>query len=127
MLEVELPTPESFLKIKETLTRIGIASRKSKILYQSCHLLHKRGRYYITHFKELFALDGKSSTITPEDIARRNFIAVLLESWNMLDIIGPRPAIDKSVLGVTKIISHNEKNEWRLETKYSLGRPKRLF
>ena len=121
-VEVFLKTPDDFLKIKETLTRIGIASRKDKTLYQSCHILHKRGRYAILHFKELFKLDGKDSDITEEDITRRNSIAKLLDEWDLLEVDG---VDDIEVdLRQIKIVPFKEKRSWRLETKYSIGRKK---
>ena len=119
MLEVSLKEPDDFLKVRETLSRIGVASRKERKLYQSCHILHKQGRYYIVHFKELFALDGKKSTITENDIARRNTIAGLLKDWGLVDIIGnAEPAAPLSQI---KVLSFREKNEWTLETKYNIG------
>ena len=126
MLEVILPTPDAFLKIKETLTRIGIASKKSKTLYQSCLLLHKRGRYFIVHFKELFALDGRDSSITQSDIDRRNYIAYLLQDWGLLKLAKPDLEISKAALSTIKIISFKEKNDWELVEKYQLGK-KRHF
>lgn len=125
MLEVILPTPDSFLKIKETLTRIGIASKKTQTLYQSCFLLHKRGKYYITQFKELFALDGKDSSITQEDIDRRNYIAQLLEDWGLLTVAKPIEDLNKSVLSTIKIIPFKDKKSWNLQQKYQLGVKKR--
>ena len=122
MLEVGLKEPDDFLKVRETLSRIGVASRKERKLYQSCHILHKQGRYYIVHFKELFALDGKKSTITENDIARRNTIAGLLKDWGLVDIIGnAEPAAPLSQI---KVLSFREKNEWTLETKYNIGKKK---
>ena len=122
MLEVSLKEPDDFLKVRETLSRIGVASRKERKLYQSCHILHKQGRYYIVHFKELFALDGKKSTITENDIARRNTIAGLLKDWGLVDIIGnAEPAAPLSQI---KVLSFREKNEWTLETKYNIGKKK---
>lgn len=121
MLEVVLPTPDSFLKVKETLTRIGIASRKENKLTQSVHLLHKRGLYYLVHFLELFALDGKDSTITQTDIDRRNCIAHLLEEWGLLKLANPELDYDKSVLSTIKILSYDEKKNWVLTSKYTIG------
>ena len=122
MLEVGLKEPDDFLKVRETLSRIGVASRKERKLYQSCHILHKQGRYYIVHFKELFALDVKKSTITENDIARRNTIAGLLKDWGLVDIIGnAEPAAPLSQI---KVLSFREKNEWTLETKYNIGKKK---
>lgn len=125
MLEVSLNEPDDFLKIKETLTRIGVASQKDvNTLYQSCHILHKQGRYFITHFKELFSLDGKPSTLTSNDIARRNTIASLLSDWGLLDIVNPTQASDQASLKEIKIISHRDKIEWNLESKYTIGNSK---
>lgn len=121
-IEVFLKNPDDFLKIKETLTRIGIASRKEKTLYQSCHILHKRGRYAILHFKELFQLDGKSADITDEDIARRDSIAKLLDEWGLLEVDGVDD-IDVDLKQI-KIVPFKEKNNWKLESKYSIGRKK---
>lgn len=121
MLEVSLPEPDDFLKIKETLTRIGIASKKSKTLYQSCHILHKQGHYYIVHFKELFALDGKPASITLEDIDRRNRIALLLRDWGLLDIISPISEKQTASLAQIKIVSYAEKPQWALLNKYTIG------
>ena len=123
MLEVNLNEPDDFLKVRETLSRIGVASRKNKTLYQSCHILHKQGKYYIVHFKELFALDGKDTNISENDIARRNTIANLLSDWGLVKV-----PIDSSVESATlsqiKVISFKEKNEWNLETKYNIGKKK---
>ena len=124
-LEVGLTDDEDFLKIKETLTRIGVASRKEKRLYQSCHILHKRGKYYIVHFKELFALDGKNTDFSLDDIARRNTIAGLLEEWGLFNIINKDQFQDpKAPLNQIKILSYKEKPEWILESKYSVGKKK---
>ena len=120
MLEVKLKEPDDFLKVRETLSRIGVASRKERKLYQSCHILHKQGRYYIVHFKELFALDGKETNITENDVARRNSISVLLSDWGLVEIIGE--AEPKAPLSQIKVISFKEKNEWDLETKYNIGK-----
>tara|TARA_B100001057_G_scaffold266059_2_gene266305 strand:- start:2775 stop:3179 length:405 start_codon:yes stop_codon:yes gene_type:complete len=121
--EVALPTPDSFLKIKETLTRIGISSRKEKKLYQSCHILHKKGRYSILHFKELFILDGKHNTLTEEDISRRNTIVNLLEEWELVKIVDPSKTKDPvASLNQIKIISFKEKNDWELTVKYNIGK-----
>jgi len=122
MLEVKLPEPDNFLKIKETLTRIGVASRKDKILYQSCHILHKQGRYFIVHFKELFALDGKESNISVGDIERRNTIAGLLEEWGLLKINNPLKAAQKVSLSQIKVVSFKEKSAWQLVAKYNIGK-----
>ena len=120
MLEVELKEPDDFLKIRETLSRIGVASRKEKVLYQSCHILHKQGKYYIVHFKELFALDGKQTTLSDKDVERRNTIANLLRDWGLVTIIGSAEPL--APLSQIKIISFKEKNEWILETKYNIGK-----
>ena len=118
MLEVSLKEPDDFLKIRETLSRIGVASRKERKLYQSCHILHKQGRYYIVHFKELFALDGKETNLSENDIARRNTIANLLRDWGLVEVIGNSELI--APLSQIKIISFKEKDEWILETKYNI-------
>lgn len=120
MLEVKLEDPEDFLKIRETLSRIGVSSRKEKKLYQSCHILHKQGRYFIVHFKELFALDGKQVNLFLNDIERRNAIAKLLEEWGLLGILGV--AEPMAPLSQIKILSFREKDEWILETKYNIGK-----
>lgn len=121
MLEITLDAPDDFLKVKETLTRIGVASKKENKLYQSVHILHKRGRFFLVHFKELFIIDNKQSSLTHGDIARRNMIAVLLEDWQLLKIIN-RPSIDKNDLSSIKIISYKDKDKWVLVPKYNLGR-----
>ena len=122
-IEVSLPTQDSFLKIKETLTRIGISSRKEKKLYQSCHILHKQGRYSILHFKELFILDGKKDTFADEDKARRNTIVNLLEEWGLVHVIDTDNAQDPiAPLNQIKILSHKEKGNWILEAKYNIGK-----
>ena len=124
MLEVELKEPDDFLKIRETLSRIGVASRKEKILYQSCHILHKQGKYYITHFKELFALDGKDTNLSENDIARRNTIAKLLGDWGLVEIKGnTEPAAPLSQI---KIIAFKEKDAWELCTKYNIGKKREV-
>ena len=120
MLEVGLKEPDDFLKIRETLSRIGVASRKERKLYQSCHILHKQGRYYIVHFKELFALDGKQTNLSDNDVARRNTIATLLRDWGLVTIMGSAEPV--APLSQIKIISFKEKNEWILETKYNIGK-----
>lgn len=122
MLEVTLNEPDDFLKVRETLSRIGVASRKDRTLYQSCHILHKQGRYFIVHFKELFALDGKSTNILENDIGRRNTIANLLKDWGLVNIIGELGEV--APLSQIKVLSYKEKNEWTLETKYSIGKKK---
>lgn len=125
MLEVTLNEPDDFLKIKETLTRIGVASRKDhNTLYQSCHILHKQGRYFIVHFKELFMLDGKPSNFTEDDIGRRNTISTLLSDWGLLTIVDTTQTEVKTSLRQIKIISHRDKREWNLESKYSIGNVK---
>src|SRR6056300_1951807 len=121
MLEVDLIEPDNFLKVRETLTRIGIASRKEKKLFQSCHILHKQGKYFIVHFKELFALDGKESDISMSDIERRNVIAELLQDWDLLKIIDKSKAEPKASLSQIKVVSYKEKNEWDLVPKYNIG------
>ena len=120
MLEIQLKEPDDFLKVRETLTRIGVASRKDKKLFQSCHILHKQGRYFIVHFKELFALDGKPTNISINDLERRNTIAGLLEDWDLLKIIGNSEY--KAPLSQIKVLSYREKNDWILETKYNIGK-----
>ena len=120
MLEVTLKEPDDFLKVRETLSRIGVASRKEKKLYQSCHILHKQGKYYIVHFKELFALDGKETNLTENDISRRNRIASLLKDWGLIEVVGE--IAEMSPLSQIKIISFKEKSEWNLETKYNIGK-----
>lgn len=123
IVEITLNQQDDFLKIKETLTRIGVASKKDKILYQSCHILHKRGKYYITHFKEMFALDGKATDLSENDIARRNTIINLLQDWELLKIVNPKMTEDPTVsLSQIKILTHKEKDEWTLIAKYSIGK-----
>ena len=122
MLEVGLKEPDDFLKVRETLSRIGVASRKERKLYQSCHILHKQGRYYIVHFKELFALDGKKTNLSENDIARRNTIANLLKDWDLINILGEVEEV--APLSQIKVLSFSEKNEWTLETKYNIGKKK---
>ena len=123
MLEVGLKEPDDFLKVRETLSRIGVASRKNKTLFQSCHILHKQGKYYIVHFKELFALDGKDTNISENDIARRNTIANLLSDWGLINVVG-KSVVEAAPLSQIKVISFKEKNEWLLETKYNIGKKK---
>jgi hypothetical protein len=126
LIEVRIAEEEDFLKIKETLTRIGVASRKDQKLYQSCHILHKQGKYYIVHFKELFALDGKPSDFTAEDKGRRNTIIQLLEEWGLIKIVEPEKINDpKAPMSQIKILPHKEKNNWTLEAKYNIGRKKK--
>ena len=122
-IEVSLNEQDDFLKVRETLTRIGVSSRKEKVLYQSCHILHKQGRYYIVHFKELFALDGKPSNITENDIHRRNAIPDLLEEWGLVKILNPKLLEDNMpALHQIKIISFKEKDDWELIAKYNIGK-----
>tara|TARA_B100001248_G_scaffold102505_1_gene76277 strand:+ start:861 stop:1268 length:408 start_codon:yes stop_codon:yes gene_type:complete len=123
MLEVTLKEPDDFLKVRETLSRIGVASRKDKKLFQSTHILHKQGKYFICHFKELFALDGKSTNISENDIARRNTIANLLSDWGLVNVVGTS-SVEPAPLSQIKVISFREKNEWILETKYNIGKKK---
>ena len=122
MLEVSLKEPDDFLKVRETLTRIGVASRKERKLYQSCHILHKRGKYYIVHFKELFALDGKPTNITSNDVQRRNRIAKLLSDWGLIEI--GSEIEDLAPLNQIKVLSFKDKGEWTLESKYNIGKKK---
>ena len=123
MLEVTLKEPDDFLKVRETLTRIGVASRKERKLYQSCHILHKRGKYYIVHFKELFALDGKPTNITSNDVQRRNRITKLLSDWGLVEISGEDTG-DLAPLNQIKVLSFKDKGEWTLESKYNIGKKK---
>lgn len=122
MLEITLPEPDNFLKVKETLTRIGVASKKEKTLYQSCHILHKQGKYFIVHFKELFALDGKEANITTNDISRRNTIARLLEDWDLLTISSKNLFEEEATMSQIKIVSFQEKHDWNLVAKYNIGK-----
>ena len=122
MLEITLKQPDDFLKIRETLSRIGVASRKDKILYQSCHILHKQGKYYIVHFKELFGLDGKKATLIQNDIQRRNTVASLLQDWSLLSIVKKDSVEDKAPLSQIKIIAFKEKKDWNLQAKYNIGK-----
>lgn len=123
MVEVRLRNPEDFLKVRETLTRIGVASRKDQVLYQSCHILHKQKRYFIVHFKELFALDGKPTNFTQDDMMRRNTIVNLLAEWGLVELVSP-PAREEDVAPISqiKVLSHKEKSDWTLEAKYSIGK-----
>ena len=123
LIEVTLNEKDDFLKVRETLTRIGVASKKDQILYQSCHILHKRGQYYVVHFKELFALDGKPTDISESDLARRNAIANLLEDWGLVKLVNPvqTEMPEPMFLSQIKIISHKEKNDWQLIPKYNIG------
>jgi len=124
LVEVTLQEQDDFLKVRETLTRIGVASKKDKTLFQSCHILHKRGQYYVVHFKELFALDGKPTDITENDLARRNAIVNLLEDWGLLKVVNKKQTEtpEPIFLSQIKIISHKEKNEWQLTPKYNIGK-----
>ena len=122
MLEVTIKQPADFLKVRETLTRIGVASRKDKTLYQSCHILHKQGKYFITHFKELFALDGKKDTLVENDIQRRNTIAILIQDWNLIDIVEKTNVENKAPLSQIKVLPFKEKKEWTLSAKYNIGK-----
>lgn len=122
MVEVVLAEPDDFLKVRETLTRIGVASRKEKKLYQSCHILHKQGKYYIVHFKELFALDGKKANLSINDVQRRNRIIQLLADWGLIEVIKPDIISDIAPLNQIKVIAYKEKGEWVLETKYNIGK-----
>lgn len=123
-LEVKLKNPDDFLKVRETLSRIGVASRKDKVLYQSCHILHKQGRYFIVHFKELFALDGKDADFSDNDLQRRNTVAHLLSDWGLITILNPEIHEDKAPLNQIKVIAYKEKSEWELIQKYNIGRKK---
>ena len=125
MIEVLLNEPDDFLKVRETLTRIGVASRKEKKLYQSCHILHKQGKYYIVHFKELFALDGKHANLTQNDIQRRNRIAQLLADWGLISIVNLEKIQDIAPLNQIKVLAYKDKQEWTLETKYNIGSKKK--
>lgn len=124
MVEISLAEPDDFLKVRETLTRIGVASRKEKKIYQSCHILHKQGRYYIVHFKELFALDGKHTNLSLNDIQRRNRIIQLLSGWGLIVVVTPEKIEDVAPLNQIKVLSFKEKDEWTLESKYNIGRKK---
>ena len=122
MIEVLLNEPDDFLKVRETLTRIGVASPKEKKLYQSCHILHKQGRYYIVHFKELFALDGKHANLTLNDVQRRNRIVRLLLDWGLLSVVNPDEVVDIAPLNQIKVLAYKDKEEWILEQKYNIGK-----
>jgi len=124
MVEVSLTEPDDFLKVRETLTRIGVASRKERKLYQSCHILHKQGRYYIVHFKELFALDGKKTNLSLNDVQRRNRIAKLLSDCGLINVVEEERIEDLAPLNQIKVLSFKEKDEWSLESKYNIGRKK---
>jgi hypothetical protein len=124
-IEVKLHEPDDFLKVRETLSRMGVASKKDKTLYQSCHILHKQGRFYIVHFKQLFQLDGKKTNFSEDDLARLNTIANLLHEWNLITLVDEQKSAEPvSPLSQVKIISFKEKNDWKLETKYSIGKNK---
>lgn len=125
LVEVKIKNDDDFLKIRETLTRIGVASRKDKTIYQSCHILHKQGKYYIVHFKELFALDGKPSNFAWEDVGRRNTIANLLAEWELVELVAPEKSKDPvAPLSQIKVLPHKEKNDWNLVAKYNIGKKK---
>lgn len=124
MVEVALNQPDDFLKVRETLTRIGVASRKEKKLFQSCHILHKKGKYYIVHFKELFALDGKHANLTSNDVERRNRITKLLSDWGLVEIAQPDSLGELAPLNQIKVISYKDKGDWILESKYNIGKKK---
>ena len=124
MVEVTLNEPDDFLKVRETLTRIGVASRKEKKIYQSCHILHKQGRYYLVHFKELFALDGKHANLTINDVQRRNRIVQLLSDWGLVGVLSSADVKDLAPLNQIKVISYKDKGDWILETKYNIGKKK---
>ena len=126
MIEVTLNEPDDFLKVRETLTRIGVASRKEKKIYQSCHILHKQGRYFIVHFKELFALDGKHANLTQNDVQRRNRIVQLLSDWGLVTVLNADKITDIAPLNQIKVLAYKEKNEWILETKYNIGKKKKV-
>ena len=125
MIEVTLNEPDDFLKVRETLTRIGVASRKEKKIYQSCHILHKQGRYFVVHFKELFALDGKHANLTQNDVQRRNRITQLLADWGLIGVVDPKKIQDIAPLNQIKVLSYRDKGEWILETKYNIGSKKK--
>ena len=124
MVEVALGQPDDFLKVRETLTRIGVASRKERKLYQSCHILHKQGKYYIVHFKELFALDGKKTNLSLNDVQRRNRIIQLLSDWGLIEVVTPDKIEDVAPLNQIKVLAFKDKDDWTLESKYNIGRKK---
>ena len=124
MIQVHLKEPDDFLKVRETLTRIGVASRKEKKLYQSCHILHKKGQYYIVHFKELFALNGKMANLSSNDLQRRNRIIQLLSDWGLIEVANADTIVDAAPLSQIKVISYKDKGDWILESKYNIGRKK---
>ena len=125
MVEISLNEPDDFLKVRETLTRIGVASRKEKKLYQSCHILHKQGRYFLVHFKELFALDGKHANLTSNDVQRRNRIAQLLSDWGLVEVLNTDQIKDIAPLNQIKVLAYRDKGDWILETKYNIGSKKK--
>lgn len=126
MIEVTLREPDDFLKVRETLTRIGVASRKEKKLYQSCHILHKQGKYFIVHFKELFALDGKTANLTQNDVQRRNRITQLLCDWGLVNRVDQDTILDVAPLNQIKVLAYSEKSDWVLETKYNIGKKRKV-
>ena len=126
MLEVGLNEPDDFLKVRETLSRMGVASRKERKLYQSCHILHKQGKYYIVHFKELFALDGKKANLSENDLQRRNRIIKLLSDWGLVEIVKVSDVVDVAPLSQIKVIAYREKGEWILESKYNIGKKRQV-
>jgi len=126
MVEISLNQPDDFLKVRETLTRIGVAAKKEKVIWQSCHILHKQGRYYIVHFKELFALDGKSTNFSLNDLQRRNRIIQLLCQWGLISVMQPEKIEDKASLEKIKVLSFKEKQDWTLESKYNIGRKRQM-
>ena len=126
MLEVTIKQPDDFLKVRETLTRIGVASRKDKTLFQSCHILHKQGRYYLVHFKELFALDGKHANLTINDVQRRNRITKLLSDWGLIGIVSEDAVMDIAPLNQIKVLSYKDKGDWILEQKYNIGKKNKV-
>ena len=126
MVEVNLKEPDDFLKVRETLTRIGVASRKERTLYQSCHILHKKGQYYIVHFKELFALDGKKANLSENDLQRRNRIIKLLSDWGLVEIVKESSIKDAAPLSQIKVIAYKEKGDWSLESKYNIGKKRQV-
>ena len=126
MVEVSLNEPDDFLKVRETLTRIGVASRKEKKIYQSCHILHKQGRYYIVHFKELFALDGKHANLTVNYVQRRNRIVNLISDWGLVTIVKPDSVTDVAPLNQIKVLSYKDKDDWTLESKYNIGKKRKV-
>ena len=126
MVEISLNEPDDFLKVRETLTRIGVASRKEKKIYQSCHILHKQGRYFLVHFKELFALDGKHANLTSNDVQRRNRIAQLLSDWGLVEVLNTDQIKDIAPLNQIKVLAYRDKGDWILETKYNIGSKKKI-